>query len=342
MSLEGLKVVGNQFASPDDGGTSRVSENRAKAAWTEFQAKYGKKPEKPREVKKTLDKDDFLKIMVTQMQHQDPTNPFETDKLAQEIAQISTVEQLSNVNTALKQLAESQAPIKRMQSTSLIGKVVTVDRSVFGHEAGKNSVLSYTLPSNAQELDVKIMSDSGEVVAQRRIGATDAGANNFIWDGKQDNTTPAKTGRYFFRLEARDADGRNVSVNTVMRKPVIGVSYQGDDAMLFVGDSQNQEKISLSEITKIEASDGSGPAVQAKLNVPSPSEKSNFFAFEKGVGSKPLDLGMAPKQVQEAIKKAEEEQKPVVKNLAEKGFPNGLGMYEEGAPAPGIIGKEVK
>src|SRR5690348_3349633 len=88
--------------------------------WKKIQAEYGEKPKEQKVHKKSLDKDDFMKIMISQMKNQDPTKPFEADKLASEIAQIASIEQLQNVNQALKKLESQNRPLERLAMTNLI------------------------------------------------------------------------------------------------------------------------------------------------------------------------------------------------------------------------------
>src|SRR6476620_11273017 len=90
--------------------------------YQQIQAKYGAKPEKQREIKKTLGKDDFLKLMVTQMKNQDPTNPFKAEQMATEIAQFTTVEQLHNMNQNLTKMTGQNKPLEQMAMTGMIGK----------------------------------------------------------------------------------------------------------------------------------------------------------------------------------------------------------------------------
>src|SRR5580698_10157728 len=71
------------------------------------QSQYGAKPEKGREIKKTLGKDDFLRSMITQMKNQDPTNPFKAEQMATEMAQFTSVEQLQNVNQNLAKMSQA-------------------------------------------------------------------------------------------------------------------------------------------------------------------------------------------------------------------------------------------
>ena len=85
-----------KVGSRDDSASS--TEPRFGEVWKKIQAQYGGQAEKPREVKKTLGKDDFLRLMVMQMKYQDPSKPFEMDKMGAEMAQLSSMEQLQNLN----------------------------------------------------------------------------------------------------------------------------------------------------------------------------------------------------------------------------------------------------
>src|SRR3954451_19142441 len=114
-----------------------------------IQTKYGAKPEKQREIKKTLGKDDFLRIMITQLKNQDPTSPFKAEQMATEMAQFTSVEQLQNVNQNLGKLQNTQQPLERLAMTNMIGKVVTIDRERFQHVEGQNESLSFNLPKDA-------------------------------------------------------------------------------------------------------------------------------------------------------------------------------------------------
>src|SRR5215210_7987718 len=146
-----------------DGGGLLSTQRDAKEAsteakfgdvWKQIQSKYGEKPEKPREIKKTLGKDDFLKIMLTQMKHQDPTNPFKAEQMATEIAQFTTVEQLQNVNKNIQALSGQNQPVERMAMAGMIGKIVTVDKDRFPLTEGKKEALNVVLPRDASELRV--------------------------------------------------------------------------------------------------------------------------------------------------------------------------------------------
>ena len=171
--------------------------------WKQLQSKYGAKAEKPREIKKTLGKDDFLRIMVTQMKHQDPTSPFKAEQFASEMAQFASVEQLQNLNQSMNKLTSANQPLERLSMTNLIGKTVTVDRERFPHTEGSNESLSFGLSRDASQVHVTVVSEAGETVFEKDMGALAQGENSFSWDGTKSNTLPAKSGTYQYKIKAR-------------------------------------------------------------------------------------------------------------------------------------------
>src|SRR3954463_14122568 len=94
---------------------------------------YGKPEDKQREAVKKLGKDEFFKIMITQIQHQDPLKPYQNEQMASQMAQFSALEQMVNVNQHLKKLTQAQEPLQNLGAASLIGKFVTADSSRVTH-----------------------------------------------------------------------------------------------------------------------------------------------------------------------------------------------------------------
>lgn len=271
-----------------------------------IQAKYGAKAEKPREIKKTLGKDDFLRIMITQMKHQDPTNPFKAEQMAAEMAQFASVEQLSNLNQSMGKMIESHKPAERMAMAGLIGKSVVVDRDRFGHVEGQGDALSYSLPKDATTVKAVIISEQGEVVLEKDIGAQKAGDGSFAWDGLKSNTLPAKSGNYMLRIEAKDEHGSPIPTDPRARARVVGVSFEGGDPVLLVGDNKSQAKVPMRSVIRIEGDASPLPGAPSASGASAggmspPSGGPNFFTFQKGVGSVPLDSTSASPEAARAL-----------------------------------------
>jgi flagellar basal-body rod modification protein FlgD len=316
-----------------------------------IQSKYGARPEKGREIKKTLGKDDFLRIMITQMKNQDPTNPFKAEQMAAEMAQFTTVEQLKNMNESLVKMSTANQPLERMAMTGMIGKTITVDRGRFPHMEGVNDSVSFGLPRDAAIATLSLVDEHGETVLTKELGKLKAGENSFNWDGKKLNSLPAKSGNYRIVVEATDNQGMHIDTDSSAQAKVIGVSFEGSEPVFLVGDNKHQEKVTMKSVVRIDsAGDGAGNAagsngpgfVSSSQNAASaPKAPPAFFNFQKGVGSTNLDSAAMSAEAQKAIASYQANgrtaaQEPGARPAAppvqaaapphaeERGFPNGL------------------
>lgn len=311
--------------------------------YKQIQAKYGEKAQKPREIKKSLGKDDFLRIMLTQMKNQDPTNPFKAEQMATEVAQFTSVEQLQNVNQNLNRMSGQNRPLEQMAMTNIIGKVVTIDRERFPHVEGESDELSFNLPKNAKELRVIITNDLGEEIYQRDLGEQKSGRVEFSWDGIKSNTLAAKAGNYRFKVDAKDENGKKIEITSQTQSKVIGVSFEGLEPVFLVGDAKHQDKVTMKNLVRIEVDEGqlqkSAEATEKKeFKISSPNSQSsqpiapssNIFTFQKGVGSTSLPStgSVGPNNSVPYAQNNPNVNHSKVEDT-EKGFPNGLSELNE-------------
>lgn len=259
--------------------------------WKNLQAQYGAKGEKPREIKKQLGKDDFLRIMITQMKNQDPTSPFKAEEMATQMAQFASVEQLQNMNQSMAKMANSNQPLERLAMTGLIGKTITIDRERFAHQSeNETSSLAYTLDRPSKETKLKIISEAGETILEKDLGPQKAGENTFVWDGSKTNGLTSKPGNFIFRIEAVDDGGRAIPMQTKGQAKVVGVAFEGPEGVLLVGNPNAPQKITMRNVIRIDTAGGEAPAAI-------PGARSMASALQaQGIGSdgaKPQD-GAAP------------------------------------------------
>lgn len=310
--------------------------------WKNIQSQYGAKQEKPREIKKQLGKDDFLRIMITQMKNQDPTNPFKAEQMATEMAQFTSVEQLQNLNQQMGKMINANQPLERLAMTNMIGKTVTIDRERFSHSDNEANALTYAMDKDAKSVKLNILADSGEVVFSKDMGPMKAGTQSFTWDGIRSNSMPSKPGNYLFRVEARDESDRLIAMNTRGQSKVVGISFEGNEGVLLVGDINHPQKVTMKNVIRIDsgpeaaipgaqslkASLGQAPQEAAQPASPLP-QGGNYFSYEKGMGSKPMETNP---EAARAIQMYESAKSSAGKNSSteniekpeEKGFPNGL------------------
>jgi flagellar hook assembly protein FlgD len=285
--------------------------------WKNIQSKYGAKPEKQREIKKTLGKDDFLRIMVTQMKNQDPTSPFKAEQFAAEMAQFTGVEQLQNINQALGKMAGQNQPLERLAMTNMIGKTVTVDRARFPHTNNQRDMLSFNLPRDAKEVHVTVMSDVGEILMEKDLGQQKAGTVNFEWDGIKKNTLPAKDGNYLYKVEAKDERDVTVQVSTQGEARIVGVSFEMGEPVFLIGNPNRPERITMRNVIKIVGNDSSLIPGAQRLGEANPGaegvapvapQSPNFISFQRGVGSGNLDPESLSPEASAALKRFQQQQ----------------------------------
>lgn len=235
-------------SSPENG-----REQAMKNAMNQLQARYGEKPKEARAIKKQLDKDDFMRIMITEMKHQDPTKPMDSDRMATQMAQITSVEQLKNVGGAIDKLAEKSSASDRLAMSAMIGKAVTVDKGRFAHQKGTVSSVNFNLPEDADKIRLSIQNEKGEEIATRELEPMKAGMNVYNWDGLNSSNLSSSTGNYIVRIDAENAQGKKIRIDSVDRDTVVGVSFDGGETNFLVGDPKNPQKVNFKNVIRIES-----------------------------------------------------------------------------------------
>jgi flagellar basal-body rod modification protein FlgD len=186
--------------------------------------------------KSALGKDEFLRMLVAQLQHQDPLSPMESTEFTAQLAQFSSLEQLTNVNDNLKYLQLYQASLNNAQAVNFIGKTVKASGdsiSVTGGVAGK---IQFNLAGNAGEANVYVYDSAGNPVKTIECGALSAGGQSIEWDGTNDDGYGVSDGKYSFDVVATDADGNTVDASRMIEAKVTGVTFDAGTTYLLSGD----------------------------------------------------------------------------------------------------------
>jgi flagellar basal-body rod modification protein FlgD len=197
-----------------------------------------------------LGKDDFLKMLVTQLRHQDPMNPMDGTEFAAQLAQFSSLEQLSNINTNLEDsIGVNQILTQAISNTmgaSLIGKDVRATASSFTY-GGEGSVkLGYTLPQNAKSAVVKVFDQNNKLV-QTIAGGTSKGDQVVTWTSKDADRGTAVAGTYHFTVEAVDEKGGTLTTTQFVYGTVTSIRFKSSGAV-FVIDGLEVPLASILEI----------------------------------------------------------------------------------------------
>jgi flagellar basal-body rod modification protein FlgD len=181
---------------------------------------------------KILGKDDFLNLLVTQLQHQDPLNPAESTEFTAQLAQFSSLEQLNNINDNLKNMALFQTAVTNSQAVSFIGKEIIASGNTLQLEDGQAAECQFELTANAALATITVYDTSGSFVKEFETGPLPSGRQTAEWDGMDRNGNRAQPGIYRFEVQAVDADNQNVGVTPLIKSVVTGVSLKNQTASL--------------------------------------------------------------------------------------------------------------
>lgn len=185
--------------------------------------------------KTSLGQDQFLKLMTTQMTHQDPTKPMQNGEFLSQMAQFGTVSGIQDLQQSFKDFSASISSSQTLQAASMVGRMVSVpsDRGLLS-SAGGEIKGSVDLPSSSTHVNLKILDPlTGEVISTKSLGTQSAGAVPFVWDGTNDQGHPATFGVYKVQVEA-SIDGVNTLLPSDIQSRVESVSMDSSKNSLQV------------------------------------------------------------------------------------------------------------
>lgn len=179
-------------------------------------------------------KDDFLKLLVAQLQNQDPLSPMDGTEFTAQLAQFSSLEYLQSINGGLSDLNSAQSTLHNSQAVSLIGKTVLFEGDIFSYDGESMSDIQFRLDGPAQTVWVKIYNTVGDYVATVEMADVSEGDHLIAWDGRDDLDLPVADGVYHAEVLAVGASGASLEPITFISGPVSAVSFRQQKAYLQV------------------------------------------------------------------------------------------------------------
>jgi flagellar basal-body rod modification protein FlgD len=194
-----------------------------------------------------LGKDAFVKLLLTQLQSQDPTEPQKNEAFIAQLAQFTTIELMEKQAGHLESLLVAQAAGNQTAVAGLVGKDVSFSAdTITTKTAGETRDLSVQLPSNANNVLVSVLDKDGKVLRTMQIGPRAAGKSDFTFDGLDASGNPLPPGSYTLKLVA-DQNKTAVEGSILQTGSVTGVSFAEGVAQLLV----NGERIGLPDVLEI-------------------------------------------------------------------------------------------
>lgn len=156
--------------------------------------------------KNNLGKDDFMRLLLTQLQNQDPLKPMEHQEFIAQLAQFGSLEQLTNIGSGIQNLRTGIGENAKLQALSMIGKQVQAAGQELEHHEGENLAIPFKSSPDLKLDKVLIADNSGKVI--REIDLTKGQFTEIIWDGKTQEGRMAPSGKYTFKVEGLDGNGK--------------------------------------------------------------------------------------------------------------------------------------
>ncbi|SDN41654.1 flagellar hook assembly protein FlgD [Polaromonas sp. JS666] len=145
----------------------------------------------------------FLKLLVTQLNNQDPLNPLDNAQLTSQLAQMSTVSGIEKLNGAVQSLLAQSGASQVLQSAALIGRTVLVPGKEAAVKGGVPDKFGIDIAGAADAVKVSVKNAAGEVVRTFDLGALPAGVKMVDWDGKSDTGAALPDGNYSLSVTAK-------------------------------------------------------------------------------------------------------------------------------------------
>jgi flagellar basal-body rod modification protein FlgD len=198
-----------------------------------------------------MGKDEFLTLLVAQLQNQDPLDPAENTEFIAQMAQFSELEQLININDNLTESINlnylTSQSIANSMASSFLGKTITASTAAIYHASGTDSEISYNLSDTASEVKVMVYDEEGNLINVLYDEYVDKGMNKISWDGKSSDGVMMSAGNYFIKVEASSASGSPVQASPYLIGQVEKVQYIEGAAYLTI----NGTTVMLGDVLEI-------------------------------------------------------------------------------------------
>lgn len=196
----------------------------------------------------TEDFDDFLTLLTTQLQNQDPLSPMDTTEFTNQLVMFADVEQSINQSGLLEDLISVNGENQASAAVSYIGQQIEVDHNEVNY-TGSPVNLGYNLPEDADQATMEIYDSNGELMRIIAGVEKSAGSHTVEWDGNDQFGNPVAEGAYSFQLGASNIDDQPIEATYMSQGLVTGIEYNSGETTLMMGNVG----VKLEKVLRVEA-----------------------------------------------------------------------------------------
>ena len=176
----------------------------------------------------SMDQSDFLRLMTAQLKNQDPFAPVDNTQMVAQMAQMSSVAGISEMNTTLKAMADRLGAPTASDAMNWIGRTVLTEGATAYPRTGGGLEGAVELDGAAADVTVTIQDKNGATLRTVSLGAQPKGQIGYDWDGTTDSGEDAGGGPFTIKVSARNAAGGPVVARNLAWAPVTSVSLGSD------------------------------------------------------------------------------------------------------------------
>jgi flagellar basal-body rod modification protein FlgD len=217
--------------------------------------------------KNTLGKDDFLKLLMAQLNNQDPLKPMEHQEFSAQLAQFGSLEQLQNIHKGIESLQGGMGSEAKLSALGMIGKTVTANGNEVELMEGQSVNLSFAKKDGVVPVKAQIYSDQGKLIRELEMNAKNSEAG-LSWDGKDQDGKTLPSGKYTFRVQGVNPSGQAEELGAKLSGRVTAVEMNGNNPVLVVQTSSGSSKLELAKVTSV------GQETKETASVPVPNQVS--------------------------------------------------------------------
>jgi len=180
-----------------------------------------------------LGKDDFMKLLLSELQHQDPTDPVDSDKILTQTSELATLESADNTNKALEDLSKQLSSSSDLNAVAAIGKMGSLGTDSISLTDGDTPSFEIYFNHDIQNGTINIADNQNNIVKTFDLSSQSAGVQSFQWDGTDNSGNRLSEGSY--SITADYSDGTDSYKTAYGVYPIESVRFDSGKALLKMG-----------------------------------------------------------------------------------------------------------
>lgn len=188
----------------------------------------------------------FMTMLIAQMQYQDPTQPMDSSQMTSQLAQIDSVQGISQLNATMSSMVSAMQSSQTFQAASLVGKQVVVPSGTVSIASGTSPNIGVQLPSSADSVQVSIVRN-GQSIKSFNLGTQAAGNIPITWDGTDSNGVKVPDGTYVMQVQASLA-GKVINASGLSTATVQSISSGSNGVLLNLNNNSSVSPSSVAQI----------------------------------------------------------------------------------------------